>query len=500
MEYNTDIVIISSPKLQINGPLLSLAQLKSVIIAAGFSCKSLDFNVWLYHQMIHTDMAYVWETTDNTFIDNKLFKKELESEMIKLTKKYVEEVLKPLNPKILGISSLSKFSWPSIICMCRVFRETLPNTKILLGGPSIGLSYFITSFFYKTIKNEKLIDDYITGDAEISIVEYLKGNKSFPGINNHKYENNFNRNEIPTPDYSDVDFSLYKNLRLSVSGSRGCVRSCAFCNVPTLWPKFINKTGEKVANELIELYENYFSPKRHNFIFVDSLMNGNMKEFNSMIKILAEYRLRTNAQLFYGGQYIFRENVKPNDIFFDNLFNSGCHYVTVGIETGSDRLRFEIGKPFTTESIKNHLREFRRVGIKMTALMLIGFPTETDEDFEKTLEILDLFAENKDVVNEISVETTMVVIEGTPVHTQWENFGIEKNTLHQMTEWVSKDNNYKKRLERFFLFLDKAKRLKLYDKPTVSGKAIGNARDYLEKFTDHDPKVLKIIEENFQPK
>lgn len=496
----TDIVLITSPKIQINGPLLALAQLKSAVAKSGFSCKTLDFNAWLYHQTIQTELGYVWETTDETFSSMQLFEKYLKQDFETLTEKYTETILNPLNPNIIGISSLSSYSWPSIISICKVIRRKMPNVKILLGGPSISTSYFLTSYFYRIVKKEKLIDDYITGDAEISLVEYMKGNLNFAGINNHKYENNFSRNEIPTPDYSDIDFSLYENLRLSVSGSRGCVRDCAFCNVPALWPKFINKSGEKVANELIELYEKYFAPNRHNFLFVDSLMNGNIKEFTSMIRILSEYKIKTKSQLFYGGQYIFRENVKENDVFFDNLYNSGCHYLTVGIETGSDKLRFQIGKPFTNEAIKKHIKEFRRVGIKMTALMLVGFPTENDEDFEQTLSILDLFAENKDVINSISIDTTMVLIEGTPVHTQWEDFGIENETKHLIREWKSKDNDYKKRLERFFIFLNKAKELKLYDRPTVSSKTIGHARDYLEKFTNHDPLVVEIIENSFKPK
>lgn len=494
---NYDIVLLSVPKLLPNGPLLSLAQLNSVIKHSGFSSKFLDFNAWLYQKTNNTEFSYIWDVTDFTFIDPKLFKDKFEKKFNNLIDEYFTQFILPLNPKIVGLSSLSYFSWMSVTSICSRIKKINPNIKILLGGPSISQKTIKTSSFILRLKHSRLINDYITGDAEISIIEYLKGNLNFPGINNHNYDNSFNRNEIPTPDYSDIDFSLYKNLRLSISGSRGCVRSCAFCNVPSIWPKFINKSGKKVATEIIELYEKYFSPEPHNFLFVDSLMNGNMKEFNSMIQILSEYKNKTGAQFFYGGQYIFRENVKLNDKFFDNLYQSGCHFVTVGVETGSERLRYEIGKPFTNKSIETHLQEFRRVGIKMTALMLVGFPTETDNDFKYSLDILDLFYSYKDVVTEIAVDTPMVVIPGTPVYNEWEKFGIHFDTRNSQYEWVSDSNDYKKRLERFFLFLNKAKQLNLYQKPTVSGKTIAASKEYLIKFDNLNQEVVDIIKNNF---
>ena len=81
-------------------------------------------------------------------------------------------------------------------------------------------------------------------------------------------------------------FDLKKYDEIHLSGSRGCVRKCTFCNVPLLWPKFTSKTGERIAQELIYYYET-FDVKR--FVMVDSLVNGNHKVFVNFITILSEY-------------------------------------------------------------------------------------------------------------------------------------------------------------------------------------------------------------------
>ena len=492
------IVLLSLPKLIVDGPLLSLGQLTSIIKSNGFECKFLDFNAWLYHKTINSEFGYIWDTTDNTLIEDSKFIK-FNQKFNELFTEYYSTNISPHDPEIIGLSSLSHFSWPSIVAIGNQVRKLNSNIKILLGGPSISQKTIKSSMFLNKLKKNNLIDDYITGDAEISIIEYLKGNKDFPGINNISYNNNFNRNNFPPPDYSDIDFSLYKNLTLSISGSRGCVRSCAFCNVPKIWPNFINKSGEKVARELIYLYEQHFKTEPHTFKFVDSLINGNLKEFNSMINVLSDYKdHNAETQLYYGGQYILRENVKLNDPFFDKLANSGCRYLTIGFESGSEKVRFEIGKPFTNNSIKTHLEEFRRVKhIRIVPLMLIGFPTETDEDFNESLKILDLFHENKDIISHIAVDHTMIIISGTPVYDNWEKYGIHPDTVNNIFEWKSNDNDYKKRLERFFIFLNKAIDLKLYEKPTVSGKTISAGNDYIQKFQNLDPKVVEIIKTRF---
>lgn len=500
MTQKTNLVLLSSPRVETSYPIMALAQLKAVVQQNGFTCKTFDFNFWLYEKTKEGELSYIWDVSDYSWQNAELFNK-ISPTLKKLFEEFYNENVKPLNPEVIGVSSLSWLSWHAITLMVENIRNIEGNQcKVILGGPAISMKDFEIKPFYRNLKKNKLIDDYIAGDAEVSIIEYLKGNYNFPGINNQNPNNSYSREEIPPPDYSDFDLSKYKNIHLPISGSRGCVRNCAFCNVNTIWPKFVNKSGKKVAKEMIELYEKHFDKKTHTFRFVDSLINGNQREFESMIDILSEYRNRTNNQLFYSGQFIFREihEIRGHTgDYFQKLKDSGCSYLTVGIESGSEKVRKEIGKPFSNKAIIEHLEGFRKVKIRMTPLMLVGFPTETDEDFEETLKILNLFSKYKDVVNGASVDTTTILIADTPMYDNYERFHINVDTLNDHLKWESKFNNYKTRVERLFIFFDEAEKLGLRQN-TVSNKSITQAKEYLKMDGVLNERVLNFIKSNYK--
>ena len=86
--------------------------------------------------------------------------------------------------------------------------------------------------------------DYIVVDGEVALLEYLRGNKFYPGINGRDPEEIVDLTSLPVPDYSDLLYpEFYETSYKSVSatGSRGCVRSCTFCDIVDRWPKYQKK-------------------------------------------------------------------------------------------------------------------------------------------------------------------------------------------------------------------------------------------------------------------
>jgi len=491
---NTDITLVCIPKLKVKGPLLALTQLQACIKQAGFVSTVYDFNVWFYNKTIDTELNYIWKVLDNTLITDKI--KNIEKQYIHLWNIFFDQIVKNDNPKILGISAFSSWSYPGIDIIVKQVRQKHPSIKILIGGPAVrdappdkssyGLSnnkdYFIN------LKNKKFIDDFICGDAEKSIVEFLKGNKNYPGINNFNPEPIIDQEEIPTPDYDNIDMSLYKDPHYFIRGSRGCVRKCAFCNVPLIWKKFRWRSGEHIADEMIDLYEKHNVKK---FYLIDSLTNGNQKEFMNLMRWIGQYKKLTKAKFTIGGQFIMREKKQVPINMFKLMKEAGYNEPTIGIESGSEKVRKELGKYFSYVSVEYHLEEMNKVGLKMIPLFFVGFPTETDDDFQQSVDILDLFAKYPNVVRLIHMDHPMHVIEGTPVAMDHARFDILNVTNSFI--WESKHSDYKKRIERFFIFLDRAIDLNLYKRPTVSDKAYTMINDY-KNHKNLDNKVLKIMD------
>lgn len=494
MDYKTDITFVCIPKLKVKGPLLAITQLKACAKQAGFSATAHDFNIWFYNKTIKTKLDYIWKVLDNTLITDKIsnIKKEYQHHW----NIFFDSIVKKDAPKILGICAFSSWSYPGLDIIVEQVRLRHPKIKILIGGPAVRdappdkSSYGLNNNkdYFLNLKKNNLIDDFICGDAELSIVEYLKNNMDYPGINNFNSQPIIDQESIPTPDYEDMEMSLYKDPHYFIRGSRGCVRKCAFCNVPLIWQKFRWRSGEHIADEIIELYEKYDVKK---FYLIDSLTNGNQKEFLKLMEEIKDYKLYTKAKFSIGGQFIMRERNQVKDEMFSLMKEAGYTKPTIGIESGSEKVRRELGKYFSNDSIKYHLENMNKVGLKMVPLFFVGFPTETDEDFQQSVDILDLFAQYPKVVDLVHMDHPMHVIEGTPVAMDHARFDIINVTNSFI--WESKHSNYKKRIERFFIFLNRAIELNLYKKPTVSDKAYTMIDDYKE-FKDLNPKVLNIME------
>jgi radical SAM superfamily enzyme YgiQ (UPF0313 family) len=63
---------------------------------------------------------------------------------------------------------------------------------------------------------------------------------------------------------------------------------------------------------------------------------------------------------------------------------AGCNAVSIGIESGNDRVLKEIGKKITVKEVESAVKVLNKAGMPWTSFFMIGFPTETRSDIEET--------------------------------------------------------------------------------------------------------------------
>ena len=75
------------------------------------------------------------------------------------------------------------------------------------------------------------------------------------------------------------------------------------------------------------------------------------------------------------------------------MYDAGCHHLTFGFESGSPRINKEMSKgykfrEYDNEYAANVFKNCMDAGIQTVLFLIIGYPTETKEDFEETMKLL----------------------------------------------------------------------------------------------------------------
>jgi hypothetical protein len=199
--------------------------------------------------------------------------------------------------------------------------------------------------------------------------------------------NDIQMNEIPYSDFDDYDLAGYPwhhERALPLSGSKGCVRACTFCDVPKIWPKFIFKDGSHIADEMVYLNHRYDAKE---FYVTDSLANGSMVAYMEFLNKIADYKAsgKIAADVVWTGHYITRPRHQIPADMYQLMAKTGAQGLGIGVETGSDRVRDEMKKKFSTLDLDAEMDQFSANGITAVLLFFSGYPTEQWEDFLDTI-------------------------------------------------------------------------------------------------------------------
>ena len=343
-------LIYNLPPLERTRPPLSGAILASVCKKEGHDCHVVDLQ-------LNLDKFLKQQNIDEEYFSNVFFEHTLSFsvEQINLLNTFIAKELESVaeqNYDYILVSLFSYLAWPFGEVFLPQLRK-VTHAKIVIGGAGASTKTSLLRprpAVAEDFKRSLIIDDFIVGEAEEILPIYFRDGHG-PGISNQNFKQIDDLDAQPWPNYSYYDLANYhttnpKQGELVVIGSRGCVRHCTFCDVEVTSPKYRYRSGKDIANEIIHHYEVHGIT---NYYFADSLVNGSFKAFNEMCNGLANYNFAEPIK--WSGQYIIRsKNTTPKN-HFEMLKASGCKTVFIGIESGCDRMRFEMGKKFTNDDI-----------------------------------------------------------------------------------------------------------------------------------------------------
>jgi|LakMenE18May11ns_1017448.scaffolds.fasta_scaffold9887233_2 radical SAM superfamily enzyme YgiQ (UPF0313 family) len=406
----TDILLLSMPLTVTNSAWAAGAVLKSIAVDVGHTCSTLDLNVitvqWLRRHIQSASLEkFFWEG----ILDHQC-QSDIDT--------YIADVISCItqyDPKILGLSLFSDFSRPTALLIARAVRQFLPHVQIIVGGAGAtnGAVHTLDKIsFGQQMFDEGIVDHYIIGDAEHSFREFLKNNLAFPGINQDNWRplDKADVSILPYPDYSDYDWSLYPYKAIGITGSRGCVRKCDFCNYISIWKDYIWRTADNIFEEMLYQKQRYGVSHFH---FSDSLINGNMKEYRRLITLLADHNLKNPDDLFWWSSFfILRPNESDREDIWRLTAQSGCKSIAVGIESFDDATRAKMGKNFINTDIDFCIQMAIKYKIELAFLLFVGYVSDTEEIIDQAIQWLDNHQDWKEYFF-LAFQQTMILMPGS---------------------------------------------------------------------------------------
>ena len=233
------------------------------------------------------------------------------------------------------------------------------------------------------------IDFVINGDGEVALKGLLEG-KNKEDIKNIVYkkegdiisnkEGNIDINNTPHPDFSDFELDDYFSPHrvIPTLTSRGCYwKKCSFCaDYNAISMQYRVKEVNKLIEELKFLKEKY---KTNYFYFADEMISPVM--FNK----ISEALIKEGLQIKYYTQ------ARPKDFSLEllkKMRESGCTAIMWGVESACQRILDLINKGTNVNEVEKTLRQSHEAGIKNAVYAFGGFPTEKEEEYNKTIEFL----------------------------------------------------------------------------------------------------------------
>ncbi len=218
--------------------------------------------------------------------------------------------------------------------------------------------------------------------------------------------------DLPWPTFVEAPVGTYSSDMLPVLFSRGCPRRCNMCFQRSLWPGYRHRSAESVIEELLHHIDKYGITKFHTY---DQSTNGSVK----FMEAVCDEILKRELDIDLTGNIIVHPRMGKR--MLDKMARAGFVDVILGVESGSQSVLDRMGKGFKLEYAERLLANAAEVGIQTNINLMVGFPGETEQEFEQTLAFME---RNQDTIYKLTLAGPTVIYPETELARRPADFGI----------------------------------------------------------------------------
>lgn len=259
----------------------------------------------------------------------------------------------------------------------RPFKETNPNLVIGVGG-------CVASQEGSAILERAPFVDIVFGPQTLHRLPEMYADV----VNNHKSVVDISFPEIEK--FDNLPSPKAEGPTAFVSIMEGCSKYCSFCVVPYTRGEEVSRPFDDVITEVVELAEQ--GVREVNLLgqnvnaYRGTMHDGNIADLALLIEYVAavegidRIRFTTSHPLEFSDSLIEVYARVPELV----------SHLHLPVQSGSDRILALMKRGHTRLEYKNKIKRLRaiRPNLSMSSDFIIGFPGETDKDFEDTMNLI----------------------------------------------------------------------------------------------------------------
>ncbi len=251
-------------------------------------------------------------------------------------------------------------------------RKVIRNLK-RLNASAIMVVCGCSSQHHKEELNALGIDILIGNKDKTKIVDLVNNFK-----NNHERIVSFS--SLQNEEFEDMFLENYQDrTRAFVKIQDGCNNFCTYCIIPYIRGNIRNKDFDKAILEIKELVSNGYKE-----IVLTGIHTGSYPQLTNLIKEISKFdgleRIRISSI----------EATELDDDFLEELKNNPkiCNHLHIPIQSGSNDVLIKMNRKYNLDEYERIIKKIRdiRPKINITTDLIVGFPTETEENFRESLE------------------------------------------------------------------------------------------------------------------
>ena len=233
--------------------------------------------------------------------------------------------------------------------------------------------------------------------------------------------------------YENISYKRDSKIKAWVNIQYGCDKFCTYCIVPYTRGKQRSRKSSEIVKEVEELVKKGYKE----VTLLGQNVNAYGKELENELSFakLLEAVSKTGidrVRFVTSHPWDFTDEMIDTIAKYDNIMP----YIHLPLQSGSDKILKLMGRRYTQEeyiALYNKIKE-RIPNCSITTDIIVGFPNETEEDFEETIK----------VVNECKYDSAFTFIfsprEGTPAAKMKDSIKLEEKEkrLQKLNKLINK--------------------------------------------------------------